>query len=85
MDIIVVFRARSETMNFSMILKSYGVLCQIINTPRVINVSCGISVKLSYSNLSQVEEILQRRKFVSYAGVYRLESNGLNNRVVRLR
>ena len=55
MDIIIVFRARSETMNFSMLLRSYKIACQVVNTPRVINVSCGISVKTSIEYLSQIE------------------------------
>lgn len=83
-NIIVVFRARSETMNFAMLLKSYKIPCQIINTPRSVNVSCGISVKLSTTYLSEVRQILSRRKFDTFGGIYQISQNGLNQKVIRL-
>lgn len=72
------FRARSQTITFYNILKSYRVPCQIINTPRVINVSCGISVRFSPYDLDKVESILSRRKFDAFAGIYRLKQVGNN-------
>lgn len=84
-QMIVVFRARSQTINFANILKSYRVNCSIINTPRQINVSCGILVKFNYADLRTVEDILARRKFDTFAGIYKLEFvNGLL-RSVRVR
>ena len=83
-NVIVVFRARSETMNFAMLLKSYKIPCQIINTPRSINVSCGISVKVSSSFLNEVRQVLSRRKFDTFGGIYQISQNGLNQKVVRL-
>ena len=85
MDILIVFRARSETMNFAMLLRSYKISCQVINTPRVINVSCGVSVKTSIAYLEQIDNILQRRKFSSYGGVYQIEQQGVRSKVIKLR
>ena len=85
MDILIVFRARSETMNFAMLLRSYKISCQVVNTPRVINVSCGVSVKTSIAYLDQIDNILQRRKFSSYGGVYQIEQQGVRSKVIKLR
>ena len=68
--VIAVFRSKTETLNFASILRSYGVDCVVINTPRSINVSCGISVKFSseFSNIAKI--IISRRSFATFAGFY---------------
>lgn len=68
--ILAVFRSRTETLNFASILRSYGVNCSVVNTPRRINVSCGISVQFSSRNLPIVKQILSRRKFDTFAGLF---------------
>lgn len=67
---LAVFRARTETVNFANILKSYGVNVAIISTPRQINVSCGISVRFNPNDIEKAKAILSRRKFNSFAGFY---------------
>ena len=66
---LAVFRSRTETLNFASLLKSYGVYCSVVNTPRRINVSCGISVQFSSKDISFVKQILSRRKFDTFAGL----------------
>lgn len=80
---IAVFRARSETMNFASILKSYGVFATVINTPRVVNVSCGISVKFNVKDLDVAKTVLSRRRFDTFGGVYLIFQNGMNMRAIR--
>ena len=83
--LIIVFRARSHTINFANLLSSYKVRCEIINTPRIVNVSCGISVKFSPSVLSVVNQILSRRNFDTFGGIYQISGFGANQRVLRVR
>ena len=83
--IIVVFRARSHTINFANILKSYSVPCEIITTPRKVNVSCGISVKFNPQFLSTVEQVLSRRNFDTFAGIYQLTGLGNTQKVIRIK
>ena len=73
---IAVFRARTETINFANILRSYGVNVMIISTPRQINVSCGISVRFNPAYLEKAKEILSRRKFDSFGGIYHAKQMG---------
>ncbi|NCB48705.1 MAG: DUF3343 domain-containing protein [Clostridia bacterium] len=67
---LIVFRARSETMKFYSILSSYGVKSEIVNTPRQISVACGISLKISSQDVPIAKEILTRRQFNTFAGIY---------------
>lgn len=67
---LIVFRARSETMKFYSILSSYGVISEIVNTPRQLSVACGISLKLVAKDLVIAKEILNRRLFSTFAGIF---------------
>ena len=67
---LAVFRSRTETLNFAYILRSYGVFASVVNTPRKINVSCGISVSFNSSDLLVAKSIISRRGFNTFAGFY---------------
>lgn len=67
---LAVFRARTQTLSFANLLKSYGVPISIVNTPRHLNISCGISVRFPEDFLQIAEAIIQRRKFDTYAGIF---------------
>lgn len=70
MNIIAVFRSRTETLTFANILSSYGISVSVITTPRTINVSCGISARFSAIYKEKAQEIINRRKFNTFAGFY---------------
>lgn len=67
---LAVFRARTQTLVFANLLKSYGVPISVVNTPRNINVSCGISVKFAIQHKKIADDIINRRKFDSFAGFF---------------
>lgn len=46
-DIIIVFRSRSEALAFNSRLASKGVGGKVVNTPRALSASCGLSVRVS--------------------------------------
>ena len=68
--IIVVFKARTETLSFARILKGYNVPFQIINTPRNLNLSCGISVKMPAYKRELAQQIISHKHFESFAGIF---------------
>lgn len=82
---IAVFRARSHTINFANLLNSYKVPCQVINTPRKVNVSCGVSVRFEPRDLPIVEKILSRRNFDTFGGIYNIVGIGESQKVLRIR
>ena len=43
---VVVFTSRTDTMKFYNAIKNYGLFCSVINTPRRLSSSCGVSVKI---------------------------------------
>lgn len=67
---LAVFRARNETITFATLLRSYGIKAQIVNTPRKINVSCGISVKFSTKDYDIAKQLVSRRKFDTFVGFF---------------
>ena len=79
---LAVFRARTETVTFANLLKSYGVNVMIISTPRQINVSCGISVRFNQNEIEKARAILARRKFNTFAGFYLVKQVGTELKVV---
>ena len=68
--VLAVFRSKTETLNFASLLRSYGVDCFVVNTPRTINVSCGISAKFNKNQLIVAKTIIARRQFSTFAGFY---------------
>lgn len=74
--LLAVFRARTDTVSFANLLSSYGEKVQVINTPRQVNVSCGISVKMDNTSLSKAKEILRRRRFDSFGGFFYVSVEG---------
>ena len=82
---IIVFRARSHTINFANLLRSYKVDCEIVNTPRKVNVSCGISVRFSPHDLVVVNQIISRRNFDTFGGIYQIIGIGESQKVIRIK
>ena len=82
---VIAFRARSHTINFAWILNSYHVRCEIINTPRKVNVSCGISIRFRPKDLATVEQILARRHFDTFGGIYSISGYGFDQKVIKIR
>lgn len=77
---LVVFRSRNETIKFVNILNSYGFVATVVSTPRQISVSCGISSKIDGKAVEMAKQILQRRQFYTFAGIF-LANNDIYSRV----
>ena len=74
--IIFTFRSRNQTARMYEILLNHGISSQIINTPREANVGCGLSLKISENNLQKAKQIILRYPQASFAGVFKVYSNG---------
>jgi len=75
MNYLVVFRSKSETFKFVSILASYGFKSIVVSTPRQISVSCGVSAKIDLSALETAKNIVSRRQFYTFAGIYTSNNN----------
>ncbi|MEG1499983.1 MAG: putative Se/S carrier-like protein [Clostridia bacterium] len=79
--ILATFRSRSETLSFASIVKSYGVMVEIVSTPRSCNVTCGISAKFDSYFVEEAKEILSRRNFTTFAGLYLILENNYSKEI----
>ena len=84
MRIIVVFENRTSTLLFSKDLKSMHVPTMVVNTPRAIATSCGISVELDEKYLRAVEILISKHNYPSFRGVYKIIRYLRNTRYVRI-
>ncbi len=73
-SILIVFRSRAETMNFSSYLKDKGVKLEIINTPKEANVGCGLSIKIDYQYATRSKVLLKNKVYQSFVGFYKMYS-----------
>lgn len=73
---VIAFSARTQTINFNNILKSYNIYSRLINTPRSISSSCGTSIRIDVSQISRAKEILFRRNYPNFEGIYIISFEG---------
>lgn len=68
--VVVAFRSRTHTVRFSEYLRSLGINCEIVNTPKEAGVGCGLSVKISKNVYPQVKRAILNANLNSYAGSF---------------
>lgn len=70
---VVVFFSRTDTMKFYNYIKNYGLFCAIINTPRQLSHSCGISTKIDPRLVIYAKTIINKLKLSSFKGIFLVE------------
>lgn len=70
---VVVFQSRNDTMRFYKFIKNYGLYCAVINTPRSLASSCGISVKIDKRLFVYSSNIIKTSHLYSFKGIYDIE------------
>lgn len=68
---IAVFENRTHSLLFSKNLKNMKIACRLINTPRQISTSCGVSVEFNDRDIRQVLVALKISKLSTFRGVFR--------------
>lgn len=68
-----VFSSRNDTMRFYNQIKNYGLYCSVINTPRSLSTSCGISVKIDKRLINYAPTIIKQLKLFSFKGIFNIE------------
>lgn len=76
MEILAVFQNRTQALAFSRGLNKYGVRTRIINTPREITSSCGLSVVFGKVSLTKAKHLLGMSQNYSFAGFFEKRSVG---------
>lgn len=81
MNILAVFRSRSQTMEFCAELKKYGIPVQTVSTPKQAKVGCGLSCKFSSGFIQRAKSILGSGKYSSFSGFYKIRKIGGSNEI----
>ena len=80
---VVVFSSRSETMQFYKVIKNYGLFCSVINTPRTLSASCGVSTKIDNRLIQPSIMVLHKLHLHTFKGLY--EINIINQKELATR
>jgi len=81
---LVVFASRQDTMTYYKIIKNYGLFCSIVNTPRKLSQSCGVSCKIDSRLIPHSMTIIKTNHLHSFKGIYAVEiisGNEIINRI----
>lgn len=69
---VFAFSARTESMRFFEILKRRGVQSAIINTPRIITLGCGLSVKVYSRSYRAAVSAFGDGSYRTFLGAYEI-------------
>ena len=71
--VIAVFKSRNEALRFFKVLSSYNIKANIIATPKIEGLACGVSLKLSKDRYQEAKKLLYRFRPQSFDGFYYLK------------
>ena len=81
--LIVAFKSRTNLQNFVKTLRLVGIGASIVNTPRSIAVSCGLSARVEYRYLNTITNLI-RPNDETLIGVYVITRNGIYEQVEKV-
>lgn len=81
MNILAVFRSRTQTLGFTEELIRCGVPAQIVSTPKQARIGCGLSCKLPYSSLPKARSLLGKGRYSSFAGFFTVRALPTGNEI----
>ena len=67
---LLVFKSRNETLYFANLLMKNGYRANIMNTPKQLGLSCGISVQIADNLLGIARSLLATKEFTSFVGFF---------------
>lgn len=82
--LIISFTSRNQLFQFSKFLQTKNIQLQIINTPRSISRSCGLSGKIDYMYFNAIIYYLKLSNTRGLNGIFLFEQSGLREKIERL-
>ncbi len=68
--VIIVFRSRTQVLQFKKILESTGVKAMIVSTPQRLKIGCGLSLKIHNDDFYKAKDLLDVYKPQGFVGIY---------------
>lgn len=82
--IIVSYKSRNNLISFAKLVNRNGIPTQIINTPRSIAVSCGLSIKIEYKYFNQIIRYIHSSNSSGFLGIYLVNKTNTFEQIDRL-
>lgn len=82
--LIVSYKARNSLYAFAKILRQYGIASTIINTPRNIALSCGLSLKVDFGHYPQVAGLVKATALQGFWGIFVVTKLPTHDQIERL-
>lgn len=83
-NLIISFKTRNSLYAFSKTLRASGISVSIINTPRNIAISCGLSIKTELRHFSIASTLLKQSNLIDFIGIFSETKNGISTHYERL-
>lgn len=83
-NLIISFKNRNNLLAFNKILVNRGIPTKIINTPRSIAISCGLSIKTDFKFYNLVLNLLNQSNASGFIGMFLYEQIGSHEQIQRL-
>ena len=82
--LIISYKSRNSLYSFAKILRANGISVNIINTPRSIAISCGLSIKTEFRYFSFVTNLIRQSNLEGFIGVFMHNSSNSHEQYQRL-
>ncbi len=82
--VFALFQNRTQALTFSRNLNRLGIKTRIVNSPRELSTSCGLSVQFDYKNLQKARQSLNMFPAQSLVGFYITSGTGGINRYIKV-
>ncbi|MDE6597766.1 MAG: DUF3343 domain-containing protein [Clostridia bacterium] len=73
-EILAVFRSRAQAIDCNTRLKMFGVPSALVNTPKEVNIGCGLSVKIPQTMLARAKQIIANGRYSAFYGYFTMKS-----------
>lgn len=82
--VLAVFQNRTHALTFSRNLNKMGIKTKIVNTPRELTLSCGLSIQFDYKELNKVKNSNMAFGLGSLSGFYIVNGVGLLPKYIKV-
>ena len=82
--LLISFKSRNSIFAFNRILKQFGISSEIINTPKQVSISCGLSLKIKKEYISIIIRALNQSNLPGFLGVFSINSGKNNEKFIRI-
>ena len=82
--LILAFKSRNNLYAINKTLLRNGLNTAIVNTPRNISVSCGLSIKVDFKSLDICKTIMSRLRVDDFLGIYIVERIDKHEQVTKV-